>query len=162
MRAIQIRRQGWCSSLRVLCDETNSTNQARRSAAIEAKMLSNPSLVLSPIPGKNMVRAQSRSSAMLKAVYPATAARMSNEKPPATAIPAIASDTGARPSSPVITITPTTKKCTSSGRGSSLQKTSAPRRPSHPLDDSCAAPHNLPITARMIRINNSSPSPPLG
>ena len=85
-------------------------NQVPRTAAIEAKMLSNLSFVSVAISAKEIVRAQSRSSLAFSATHAAASARISSIKAPARAMPAIAPDTGARPSSPVTTITPTTKK----------------------------------------------------
>jgi hypothetical protein len=62
------------------------------------------------IPAKENVRAHSRNSPAFSAANPAAAARVSSMKPPPSAIPVIATDTGALLSSPVATITPTTKK----------------------------------------------------
>ena len=66
--------------------------------------------MLAGIPAKETVRAHSRNSPAFSAIHPAAPARVSSMKPPASAIPVIATDTGALLSSPVATIAPTTKK----------------------------------------------------
>ena len=114
------------------------------------------------IPAKEAVPAHSRNSPAFSATHPAAPARISSMSPPPSAIPVIATETGADLSSPVATITPTTKKA-----HDPTAKIMAPENDNTaatvtPVGRFISTPHNLPSTAKINKITSSRPNPPLG
>jgi len=96
------------------------------------------------------------------ATHPVTPASISNRKPPATAIPAITTDTGSPRSSPVAA-----KMLTRKNPNDPSARIIAPENVStattlSPDGRFMLPPHNLPSTARINKINKISPNPPLG
>jgi hypothetical protein len=119
---------------------------------------------LAAISAKDTVRAHSRNSPTFIATNPAAPARISNIKLPPIAIPVIATDTGAVRSSPVATIAPITQSAHDANPRIIAPENVSTAATLSPVErfTLMRQPHNLPSTARINKITNSNPNPPLG
>jgi len=99
---------------------------------------------------------------MFIATHPAAPDRISNRKPPPIAIPAIATDTGSPRSSPVATITLTTKNPNDPSARIIAPENVSTAATLSPDGRFILAPHNLPKTPKINKTTNTSPNPPLG